>query len=237
MTTFPAAQRHSAPEEIFPDVYLVRGSYQMGPMLSICRNMMVLRSGESLTLVNAIRLTPEGEAALARLGTVRHLVKLGHFHTLDDPYTRDRYSPTFWTARPKDGASQQLVDGEPGPDPRTRAFSFQATSEGEAALILSQPVGNLLLTCDSVQHWPDTSGCSLLGGVTARAMGFLREPAKVGPIWARQLTGGHPEKLRPDFDRLLAHEFSHLVSGHGSVLREVARTSLKDTCDKVLGAG
>jgi hypothetical protein len=197
--------------------------------------MIVLRDGAALTLVNSVRLTEAGERALAELGEVRHLVKLGHFHTLDDPYYRSRYAPTYWAPRPSpDGAKTELlVDGAAGPLARTSAFVFAGGTLGEAALVLEQPQGNLLITCDSVQNWTDTRGCSLMGGLVSRAMGFL-VPAKLGPIWVKKMTDGHPAALRPDFDRLLARDFRHLIAGHGSLLRDDAKAALERSCAKQL---
>ncbi len=226
MTTFPPAQPHGPPVELFPNVFVFHSQVRMGPLVSLRRNMIVLRDGEDLTLVNAVRLTPEGEAALESLGKVRHLVKLGHFHTLDDPYTRDRFSPIFWAPRPPDERTEKLVSGGASPVGAAEVFVFDSASVGEAALVLRQPAGGLLITCDSVQHWADTAGCSFLGGVIARSMGFYRRAATIGPIWAKQATGGAPAKLRGDFDRLLSADFAHLVSGHGALLKDVAKTEL-----------
>jgi hypothetical protein len=233
---FPAPQLHAPIEEIFPDVFLIRGSFRVAPLMRISRNMIVLREGSSLTLVNSVRLSPEGEAQLDALGTVKHLVKLGHYHTLDDPYYRDRYALTYWAPAPtaSDPSAKKLVDGARGPDARSLIFSFQNTSQGEAALIVEQSQGNLLVTCDSVQHWADTTSCSWLGGVVAKQMGFFSHRAKIGPIWVKELSGGKPATLWPDFQRLLAHDFAHLVSGHGGLLRDDAKASLALAVDAIV---
>lgn len=238
MTDFAAPRPHGPIEELFPNVYLVTGSFRLGPGVVIPRNMIILRDGSALTLVNSVRLSAEGERALAELGEVRHLVKLGHFHTLDDPYYRSRYSPTYWAPKPSPDAGQSgktelLVDGAAGPLARASAFVFESAKLGEAALVLEQPQGNLLITCDSVQNWSDTRGCSLMGGLVCRAMGFL-VPAKLGPIWVKKMTDGHPAALRPDFDRLLARDFKHLIAGHGSLLRDGAKAALEQSCAKQL---
>ncbi|MDO9018502.1 MAG: hypothetical protein Q8S73_41335 [Deltaproteobacteria bacterium] len=235
MSAFAESLPHGDLDEIFPDVFLVRGTFRAAPGLSFGRNMIVLREGDALTLVNSVRLSPEGERALDRLGTVRHLVRLGFFHTRDDPYYRSRYSPTCWTSLPPDAATERLADGGASPHPRARVFSFQNAQKGEAALLLTQPAGDLLITCDSVQHWPDTTRCSLGGALACRVMGFLRRPLTLGPIWLKEMTGGRPQALRPDFERLLSHDFAHLVSAHGEVLRDTARADLRRSCTSTLG--
>lgn len=235
MSPFAEPLPHGGIDEIFPDVFLVRGSFRAGPGISFGRNMIVLREGEALTVVNAVRLTPDGERSLDQLGTVRHLVRLGFFHTRDDPYYRDRYSPTCWASLPPDASTERLSDGGASPHDRAQVFSFTHATGGEAALLVTQPAGNLLVTCDSVQHWPDTTRCSLIGGLACRAMGFLRNRATIGPIWMKEMTGGRPQALRPDFERLLSRDFAHLISAHGEVLRDTARDDLRRSCATALG--
>ena len=75
---------HGPFEAIFPDLFRVEGQFELLRGVRIGRNMIVVREGSDLTLINAVRLTPEGEAELEALGTVRHLVKIGAFHDADD---------------------------------------------------------------------------------------------------------------------------------------------------------
>jgi hypothetical protein len=236
MSTFPEALPHDPIDEIFPDVFLVRGSFRIAPLVSIRRNMVVLREGTSLTVVNAVRMSPDGEKALDALGSVKHLVRLGYHHTVDDPYYRHRYAPTFWCAGPEQPGVERLTDGGLSPVARAKVCVFQKAARGEAELVVSQPQGDLLVTCDSVQHWPDTGGCSAVGAVVCRAMGLLSPPAKIGPIWVKECTDGDLPAMRPDFDRLLALDFRHLVSAHGDVLRDVAKDELRRSCEATLRA-
>ena len=48
----------------------------MGPGVTIGRAMTVVEAGDGLIVLNAVRLTEPGLAALDALGAVRHLVKL-----------------------------------------------------------------------------------------------------------------------------------------------------------------
>jgi hypothetical protein len=61
---------HDPLVELVPDVFFVHGSMRMGPGMLINRNMAVVRHGTEVTLVNPIRLSPEGEAELEALGIV-----------------------------------------------------------------------------------------------------------------------------------------------------------------------
>mgnify|MGYP001615266114 CR=1 FL=1 len=62
MPTFPPALPHGAIEEVFPDVFLVTGGFRFAPLLSITRNMTIVRQGAELVLVNSVSLSDEGEA-------------------------------------------------------------------------------------------------------------------------------------------------------------------------------
>jgi hypothetical protein len=235
MSAFAEPLPHQPIDEIFPDVFLVRGTFRAGPGVSFSRNMIVLREGDALTVVNAVRLAPDAERQLDQLGTVRHLVRLGYYHTRDDPYYRARYSPRCWASLPADAATERLANGGASPVERARVVAFESAQKGEAALLVTQPGGDLLVTCDSAQHWASTASCSLLGGLACRAMGFLRNPVTIGPIWMKEMTGGRPQALRPDFERLLSQDFAHLISAHGELLRDTARADLRRACAASLG--
>jgi hypothetical protein len=96
MADFLPALPHGPITEAFPDVFVVRGTFGFAPGLSIPRSMMVIRQGDELTLVNSIRLSAEGEAALEALGRVAHVVRIGAFHDADDPWMMHRFRPALW---------------------------------------------------------------------------------------------------------------------------------------------
>jgi hypothetical protein len=235
--TFAPALPHAPIREIFPDVFVVRGSIGMAPLVTIPRNMIVLREGRALTLVNSVRLTEEGEAELSKLGEIKQLVKLGHFHTRDDPYYLARFHPIYWAPSPSGALAtdaRPLDNGGARPLERARPFRFDRGKHGEAALIVEQPGGNLLITCDSVQNWESTEGCSFVGGLATRFLGLLG-PAKLGPLWLKAMTDGNAALLWPDFERLLQQDFAHLIAGHGTVLRDRARDLLATSAERALG--
>jgi hypothetical protein len=81
---YPTATAHDPIVEIFPDVYLLRGSYRTNGIIQFNRNMVILRHQGELALLNAVRLSPEGEVQLDALGQVKHLLRLGYLHGMDD---------------------------------------------------------------------------------------------------------------------------------------------------------
>ncbi len=233
--SFPPAQPHDPPREILPDVLYVHGSFRMGPGMTISRNMIVLRHQGELTLVNPIRMDAAGEKALEEYGTVKHVVRLGHLHGLDDPYCVDRFGAQFWSQAgggeyPAPKPDVIIEDGTPAPVPDAEFILFHETKSPECTLLLRRH-GGLLIGCDGLQHWESTSRCSLLAKGVCHAFGFMH-PANIGPFWIKLMTknGG---SLRPDFERLLEHDFDNLVGAHGQYLKGGAKAALKKTVDRV----
>ncbi|MFO0572063.1 MAG: hypothetical protein U0263_40950 [Polyangiaceae bacterium] len=224
MSAHPAAEPHGPIQEFGADLFWVRGSVKMGPAVRIPRNMFIVRSGDELTLISAVRLSPEGETELERLGRVRNVVKLGFFHGMDDAYTVERFGAAYWSlpggSRPKEPKPDRELTPSSLPFEDAELFAFEKTRKKEAAILLKRE-GGVLLTCDSVQSWPDTSGCSPVAKLVTHFMGFTKRPAQIGPPWRKGMTppGG---SLRGDFERLAALDFKHLIGAHGAPLRDTA---------------
>lgn len=220
----PAFPPFGTPTEVFPDVFFVSGGFRFGPGLSIGRNMTIIRQGEELTLVNSVRLSPDGEAALCRLGNVKHLLRIGRFHGLDDPYYMDRFSPTLWAPptlrhQPPLQTHRELTAAS-CPIAGAKVFAFEKGKEPEVAILLERD-GGILITCDCYQNWTTFDDCSFLGSLLTRAMGF--GPTHIGGPWVKAMGPG----VRADFDRLLDAPFRHLLPGHGTVLRDRAKEGLQ----------
>ena len=226
---YPAACRHGPIEDIGEGIFFVPGSIRLGPLMTISRNMVVVQNDDhELTLVNPVRLSPEGEAALASLGTVRHLVRLGCFHGIDDPYCKQCYGAEFWAQPdsdryPEPEPDHLLSEGGPLPIPDAELFVFRETKKPECALLIKRANG-VLLTCDSVQHYGDWHRHSFVARLAMRWMGFSLTTL-VGPLWLKGLTkaGG---SLRPDFERLLELDFDCLLTAHGTPLATGAKQAV-----------
>lgn len=93
---FADALPHGPIRQVFPDVFFVAGSFVKGKILRFSRNMIVVRDRGDLTLINTVRLSDAGLNELDELGTVRHVMKLGFYHGIDDPYYVDRYDAKLW---------------------------------------------------------------------------------------------------------------------------------------------
>jgi hypothetical protein len=215
--------------EVLPGVWWLRGSVRMGPGVLVPRAMVVLRHGTELAVLNAVRPDEANRAALDALGRVAHVVKLGT-HGMDDAWFVHTYGARRWLLPgvPADGPIEPLrEDHLPLPD--LRLFTFRGTKDPEAALIA--PIdGGVLLTCDSVQSWPDLEGCSLLAKPISIALGFTARPVVIGPPWRKRMTPPG-SSLRPDFERLLGEPFRHLIGAHGKPFLGTAHEALRATVD------
>jgi hypothetical protein len=235
MTDFPPALPHGDLDEVFPDVFFVTGTMLtqlMGAHWHFSRNMVVLRDGQDLTLVNAIRLSDEGLAQLEALGTVKHVVKIGSLHGRDDAFYKQRYGATFWALpgmQHEHGlvADRELVPGGPMPVADATLFAFEHTKLPEGILHLDRE-GGIVIACDALQNWvsPDRFfDAASLERMTG--MGFF-QPANIGPVW-HQVN----EPKGADFERLQGLGFRHALCGHGSPLRDTAHRDFSERFQRV----
>lgn len=231
MPDYPPALSHGPITEFVGDVFWVQGTAQLAPGMRLTRNMTIIRSGGDLTLVSAVRLSPEGEAELTKLGTVRNVVKIGHAHGMDDAYYLDRFGADYWAlpsgARPSDPSPDKELGPNNLPIKDAELFEFRETIEKEGALLI-QRAGGILVTCDSVQHWANTKGSSPMARIFIHLAGFCRRAAQIGPLWRKHQTP-KGTTLQSDFERLVGLEFSHLIGGHGQPLSGNAKQALVAT--------
>ena len=223
MADFPAALAHGPITEEFPGIFFVTGTFGFGPGLAITRNMTIVRQGGDLIVINSVRLSGKGEAELEKLGKVKHVLRIGAFHGADDPYFKERFGAKLWAPPGTTYADGTKVDEElrPGhcPIDGAQVFAFEKGQKPEVALVLDRN-GGILVTCDCYQNWTTFEGCSLLGKLMMRAMGF--GPTIIGGPWARAMG----QDVRADFDRLLELPFTTLVPAHGTVLERTAKPGL-----------
>ncbi len=235
--TFAPATPHDPIEQIAEDVFMARGSIGMGPILRISRNMAVVRRGDELTLINPIRLNETGLKRLDALGTVRHILRLGAHHGLDDPFYMDRYKADFWSQKggteyPSPAVDHVLTEDGVLPFDDATLFCFNGIPQPESALLLEIDKG-LLLTCDALQHYGDYSNNNLPARLMMPFIGFPKGTL-IGPFWLKKMTpeGG---SLRPEFERLLMLDFDGLLAAHGTLLTSGAHQAVRRTVEKTFG--
>ena len=230
---YPAATAHEPVEELLSDLYWVHGSVELRPGALLSRNMAIVRRGQELSLINAVRLSSAGEEALRALGTVANVVRIGDYHGMDDRYYVDTFKARFWClpgrqAR-QEPAPDELLRAEHLPFDGASLHVFGQATLAECAILLDQD-GGVLLTADSLQYWEDWSNCSEGIRQNAGQMGFLLSML-VGPPWLRSATppGG---SLEEDFRALLEHDFEHMLGAHGGFHRGSAKAAVQAAVDK-----
>lgn len=233
---YPPAFPHDPITPIFENVYLVHGSIRIGPGMRMNRNMVIVKEGGELTLINPVRMSEEALNKLDALGSVRHVMRLGDFHGLDDQFYVDRYQASFWCQ------TGQCTYKTPTPDhvvcstatpPVSGAefFIFETARFPEAALLLKEH--KLLVTTDSIQYWADWSYTSLFTRFVVWLMGF-RLTLLIGGPWLKRVTP-KGSSLLPEFERLLTLDFEHVVAAHGRLLRHEAKPMLKAAMARSFG--
>ncbi|NHZ69689.1 MAG: hypothetical protein GWP20_00440 [Thermotogales bacterium] len=235
MDQFPPALAHGTLEEVFPDVFFVSGA--METVLQemdwkFSRNMIVVREGERLILINSVRLTDEGLAELDQLGRVTDVVRLGALHGRDDPYYVDRYGAEFWAMPGMEHetglkSTRTLSLDDPLPISDASVFEFRTTKMPEGILRLDRS-GGILIACDALQNWiASDEYFSDSSRQLMQDMAFFT-PANLGPVWLQAAT---PEA--DDFSRLKELSFKHALCGHGEPLRDTAQDDYTATFKRV----
>lgn len=237
MYEYTALMPHGALEEVFAHVFFVTGTSRpafQGTQYQFSRNMTVVREGDSLTLINTVRLDDEGLATLDALGKVAHVVKIGAFHGIDDRFYVDRYQAKQWALPGQEHEGGQATDhaltvGGPMPFADASLFVFETANKPEGILHIDRE-GGILVSCDSLQNWAEVD--QYFDEPTAASMtqtGFIK-PANIGPAW-RQNT----QVQASDFQRLGKVEFRHLLPAHGPPIQGDAKEQLTATFAREFG--
>lgn len=242
--SFPPAYPHGAFEELFPDVFFVTGSAAMpGPIpMRFSRNMTVIRQGESLIVVNSMRLDDDGMAALDALGRVQHVIRLAGFHGMDDPFYKHRYDAKVWVveghvyAKGFKAQKTALEDGYFQPDvqmnddtdlPIADASLIRFDCTASEGILRLEREGGILIAGDSLQNWQKTDYFNWPAKWLMKMMGFIK-PHNIGPGWLKQ--------AKPDIAQvkaLLDTEFEHVLPVHGLPVRGDAREKFRPSIEKL----
>lgn len=225
---------HGNVEEIAEDIFMVRGSIKMNPLVRITRNMAVIKNGDELSLINPLRVNEKVEAQLAKLGKIKHIFRLGCFHGLDDPYYVEKFGAQMWAQLGGTTYTVPKIDKEldsiaPLPFEDAEIFEFAGTKEPECALLIKRGTG-ILLTCDAIQHYGDYSYNNIPAKILMPFIGFPRTTI-VGPMWLKYQTQ-EGETLELEFRRLLELRFDKLFAAHGTFLEAGAHRAVEEAINK-----
>jgi len=237
MTQFAEAMPHGDIQEVFSNVFFVTGTMKtvlMGAHWHFSRNMVVIREGSNLSLINAVRLSDEGLAQLDALGKVVNVIKIGSLHGVDDAFYQAHYGAKLWALPDMPHAEGVSPDHFLGidkalPFAESSLFVFEHTKLPECIIRIDRE-GGILIACDSLQNWlaPDAFFSEESKKMMSE-MGFF-QPANLGPVWMKV-----NEPKAPDFVRLNQLTFRHVLCGHGSPLRENGQQVFGDRFKQVFG--
>jgi len=238
--SFPAAQPHDPPKQIGEDLFVVHGSVKLFPIMRITRNMTIVRNGNELTLIHPVRMNDAGLAQLEALGEVKHVLRLGPYHGLDDPFYVDRYDAQMWsfeggTTYTEPKITNPLTTAGELPFPNATLFAFDHLKEPEGVVVLERDT-NVLLTCDCIQSYSTPPHMPHTGWIARKMLPFAGFPNKtiIGPIWVKQLATDEAG-IKAEFERLLTLEFDQLLSAHGTFVERGAHAEVEAAFDTMFG--
>ncbi len=208
---------HGVLTEVLPEIFFVTGTSRptfMGRSWQFSRNMVVLRRARELTVVNSVRLDDAGLATLSALGDVRHVIRLGAFHGMDDAFYGSHFGAILWglAGTAHDPAVADKARELTATDSPVEATIFRfASIEAPEGILLLPEHGGTAISCDSLQNWaaPDEF-FDAESAQKMRELGFI-QPCNVGPGW-RMAT----RPARSDFERLAQIPFANLLPAHGT---------------------
>ena len=227
------------PEQIAEDLFVVKGCVKPSPIVRFTRNMAVVRDEGHLTLINPVRMDDAGLKQLDALGEVKHVLRLGPFHGMDDVFYVERYQAQFWsftkqTTYTEPAIDHALEDGGALPFGSAKLFGFDYMKETEGAILLERKSGNVLLTCDGVQSYSTPPHTPHTNTFTRFMMPFIGFPKKtiVGPVWVKLLVEDKAG-MHKEFQRLLEWEFDQLLAVHGTFLEKDAHAEVSEAVKKM----
>lgn len=226
---YAPAYKHDPIMPLLDNVYWVHGSVRMAPSMYMNRNMVIIKEGNALFLINPVRLNEHEEIKLKVLGEIKAVIRLGDFHGLDDQYYIDTFECEFW-CQPKQSTyplpkPDHLINEESvSPIKNSEFFIFSKALFPESALYLKDT--KLLITTDSIQYWTDWQYMSVTGKLLLWTMGFRTE-LFIGKPWLKRVTPNQGS-LKNDFESLLTLNFEHLIGAHGKPLMNCAHGKVKD---------
>lgn len=232
MPNYRDPQPHGDIKEIFADIFMVTGTNKTshnGIEIQVSRNMIIVREGDVLSLINTVRLNEAGLQVLATLGKVTNVIRIGAFHGYDDEFYLDHYQAKLWGIKGMQHQSgrtsdYELVTGGVMPFSNCTLFNFESTVHREGILLLDRPEGNVLITCDSIQNWtaPDEFFSDFCAKMF-QEQGFIKT-ANIPDTWIGACS---PEAS--ELAKIKTLHFSHLLSAHGEPLKNNAHEMVCET--------
>lgn len=233
MKHFHPAMPHDAIREVLPNIYMVTGANTekiKGYTCTMPRNMVIIKQGDELSLINSIRLTDDGLTELDKLGNVTHLISIGGVHGKDDPFYIDRYAPKTWRIKGMKGMSDytadvDVVSGDELPIKDCKIEVIEIGSRQEGIVFLDQH-GGVVILCDLfLAPCKNTRHMNLPIKVLFWYLGLIGDVSKKdlytsnSLMFQNKLTEAHLEPLK-------TLSYKHLLCAHGEPLHGIAKEKM-----------
>jgi hypothetical protein len=240
---FPPVRPHGELKEVFPDVFRVSGSINIGPM-RFSRNMTVLRQGDSLVLINTVRLNDAALETLEALGQVRHILRIGGWHGSDDAFYKDRYDCPVTSVRgqryfegttAEKGNTYFASDHEIDADdelPIEGASLYVVHTTPPEAILRIPAGGGTLITADALQNWPRADENFNFLGKIGMNLGGMVKPYTMMKPWI--------DKYKPPKEEMagiLELGFDNVLPGHGEAVIGGALEKFRPAIEAYAGRG
>lgn len=218
---------HHSITQNFENIYSLVGSMKLFGIFKYSRNMVILKEGDKLCLVNPVRLNEREEAKLLKLGKVYSILKLGRLHSVDLPYYMDKFSPKLWASGNDSFVKEHNFKIDIDLEQVSKLsffdmkiYSFKTSKENEAVAILPHENG-ILLSCDAFVNMKKED--PMANWLVRTLSKLLPEPTYIGPNWLKIMK---PNK--EDFDNILQNSFDIMIPAHGPILQNQADKKIND---------
>lgn len=232
-----AGKRFGTLEQLFDDIWWTWGTVIMGPGVTISRNMVLVREANGdLVAIHPVMMPPDEQAKIDALGPIKHIVRLGNFHSMDDLAYVQQYKPQTWShpeMRLADGITRDHALDTGSATPIAGASIHGFTGAKHPELVMHVPRhGGVLIACDSIQNWVDVPGNSVMARVMTPLLGF-KGPSVLGPKWRQAAEPSFGVTFGTHYGALANLDFKHAIGAHGPLVRDRARDQLKASIAKV----
>jgi len=228
---------HGELQSLFDNIWFIQGQVKMPMKLpaKISRSMTIYKnpvSGE-LTLINSMRLSPEGLDQLQKLGPITNVVRLGGFHGRDDLFYQRELNAKVFAIQGQ--AYSRAMEASDNPDdsymrpdawvsqasdlpiPNCELKIFSTSKPPEAALLINEHSG-VLVTADSLQNTPKPDKfVNFPMKIMMKKFGFW-VAYNVGPGWVQ-----FAKPAIGDIRSVMELDFEHVLPGHGEAVIDNAK--------------
>jgi hypothetical protein len=232
----PEALPHGEIKQIFPNIYGVKGGIAVVPPTTLatlkfsCNMTIIVEEDRTLILVNTVRLDENGLKEHDKLGTVKHTMRIGGFHGVDDAFYKERYGATTWSVEknyvsgfnfnnkkpvePYMTADKVLTKDSKLPIKDATIHIIESSTPKEGLLLLHKCGDGgdktVAISADCLQNLAMSDKLFNLFGIFTMWMGGFLKAHNIGVGWYDM---AKPKK--EDVKSVLDLKFDHVIPAHG----------------------